>query len=474
MTTPSTSPKQQNQVPTGIKLSWGSGALGVAILMNSVSFLALFYMVSILGLEPFVGGAILFATKVIDIISDPIVGRWSDSLKIEGSRRRPFMLAGAFLSAAALVMIFSTPIFENQYLTSAYIFVALSIYTVAYTLFNIPYMSMPAEMTEVYHERSAIHAYRMVFVSLGAMLAGVAAPVAAEQLGREEWSTYVILSVCGAGFILTTMLIAWRGTAKARYTNASSTPTNLVSELRHVARNKIFLRLLGIKLAQLIAAASINASLLFFVIHIMARDMNTLAMHGGAIVVTSIIASPLLVKLSQKIGKRQTYIVGATFFLFSVASWITAGPDDPVWAVPMRGIFMGVGGSAGVIMAMSMLTDIVNLDARTHGERREGIFTSLYSFVEKFSFALGPLIVGAAMSLAGFDESLPPEQLSTPAIRHALLLGVAYVPIAMSLIAIFLLRGYSLGEDEIAQTSGDGARMPAGQNTGSPASSAAS
>ena len=102
-----------------------------------------------------------------------------------------------------------------------------------------------------------------------------------------------------------------------------------------------------------------------------------------------------------------------------------------------------------------MLTDIINHSATFTGVRREGVYTSFYSFVEKATFAFGPLIVGAAMSIAGFDESVAESAMNTPAVRQSLLLGVSYIPIAMNLLCIYLLLGYRLTQGEL-QTRGEG------------------
>ena len=82
---------QKDKVTRGVKLSWGIGALGVAILMNAVSVLVLFYMVSVLKIEPALAGALIFVTKLFDVLTDPVVGGWSDRLKSKASRRRPFL-----------------------------------------------------------------------------------------------------------------------------------------------------------------------------------------------------------------------------------------------------------------------------------------------------------------------------------------------------------------------------------------------
>ena len=54
-----------------------------------------------------------------------------------------------------------------------------------------------------------------------------------------------------------------------------------------------------------------------------------------------------------------------------------------------------------------------------------------------------------ALSVAGFDKSLPADALQSPAVRQALLLGVAYIPAVMAMVSIYLLRGYRLTEDEL-------------------------
>ena len=108
-----------------------------------------------------------------------------------------------------------------------------------------------------------------------------------------------------------------------------------------------------------------------------------------------------------------------------------------------------VGACANIIMAMSMLTDIISFDAKHSGVRREGVYTAFYSFTEKFTFAFGPLIVGIALSAAGFDKNLPPEVMQTGAIRQALLLGVCYIPGLLGIVSIFLLAGYKLKEADL-------------------------
>ena len=441
--------KVSGSIPKSLKVTWGTGALGISILLNTVASLALFYMVGILKIEPALAGVLIFVTKLFDLATDPFVGGWSDRLSTGKSRRRPFLLAGAVVAPISFALIFATPIFPNPTMTAAYIFVAMLIYTMGYTLFNVPYMSMPAEMTDDYHERSSIHSYRAVFVSIGGILAFAVAPLLLEALGRDKWSAYAIMGAAGGVIIFLSMMTSWAGTASARFTLAAAKPPKLLDEVKHVFSDRHFIRLLAVKASQLLGVASMQAAMVFFVVNALGRDFKLLSMYGLTVGIVSIISAPIVVRLSEKIGKSKTYILAAISFSAVAASWIFAQPDDPTWMFMVRAGFIAFAATGNIVMAMSMLTDIINHAAKSSGIRREGVYTSFYSFVEKFTFAFGPLIIGIALSVAGFDEKLPAEQLQAPAIRNALLLGMSFIPAVMGVLSIFLLSGYKLREQDL-------------------------
>ncbi len=435
-------------IPKRIKILWSSGALGVAFMMNVVAGFVLVYMITVLKIEPAIAGFIAFFPKIFDAFTDPLVGGWSDRLAVKGSRRRPFLLWGAVLSSLSFLMIFMTPIFENQTFTVLFIFTAMMLFSFGYTLFNIPYLAMPAEMTDDYHERTSIHSYRVVSYSVAGII-GAGVPIFLEVMGKSSWLSYAAIGVIGAVIIFVTMFITWYGTKEARFSTAPVERPKIFVELGHVFSNKHYIRLLLLKFCQLFGVAATIAALPFFILNVMQRDFGVFTYYLLVVSTVSIIASPLLLKLSRKIGKSQTYIISALCFVFGVFSWSFVQAGEPTWAILIRAFVIGIAACGNVIMAMSMLTDIINYDSRMHGIRREGIFTAFYSFVEKFTFAFGPLVVGVALTVAGFDRSLPADALQSPKVRQAILLGMAYIPAVMGLLSIWLLSGYKLTESDI-------------------------
>ncbi|MEO0996990.1 MAG: MFS transporter [Pseudomonadota bacterium] len=424
------------------------GSLGTAFMLNAITGFALYYMISVLKINPALAGTILFGAKIFDVVTDPIIGGWSDRVRSKSGRRRPFLLAGAFLCAFSFLMIFTTPLLESQSAIVIYIVAALLLYAVGYTVFNIPYMSMPAEMTDSYHERSAIHGFRMIFLSAGGLL-GAGVPYVLDRFGQDSWDAYAVVGIGGAVIIFVSTFVAWVGTASARFTEGPVQRPNIVSELGQVFSNRHFMRLLLVKAAQLIGAAATIAAFPFFVGNVLELSFKVLTPYFLTIGVVSILATPLLVRLSKQIGKSQTYTICALVYVCVMSTWILAGPGESLLLICVRGMFLAFAFCGNVVMAMSMLTDIINYDAKLTGVRREGVYTSFYSFVEKFTFAFGPLVIGVALSLAGFDKELPQEALRTPAVRHALLLGVSYIPMIAGCTAIILLLGYKLKESDI-------------------------
>jgi GPH family glycoside/pentoside/hexuronide:cation symporter len=443
------------KLPTSIKATWATGAFGVAILMNGISALMLFYMVSVLRFDPAVAGFIIFLSKLYDAISDPVTGYLSDRTQSGRGRRRPYLFWGALISAASFALVFTVPFvgpFEHAWsgpglIASGYVLLALLLYTTGYSVFNVPYMAMPAEMTQGFHERSAIHGWRVMFASVGGFLAQSMAGVILEIMGKD-WDAHATVGIVGSILILITMLVAYFGTKRAPSFLRTERPAPLREQLLGFARNRPFQQILSIKLVQLLGVSATSAALLFFFVNVIDLPLTKLPYVGGAMVLTVLLGTPLLVRLSTRIGKRGGYVLSAVMTALAGLSWIWAAPGEPDWALIARGVINGVAFSGNVLFAMSMLTDAMELDYYRTGTRREGMYSALYSFVEKLASALGPLILGVALSFAGFDPKAPPAEV-TPEVRHGVLLAIAYIPAATAVVAVTILAFYRLDETRL-------------------------
>jgi GPH family glycoside/pentoside/hexuronide:cation symporter len=445
-------------LPVRIKAMWATGAFGVAILMNGISALAMFYFVSVLGVPPATAGFLLFLSKLYDAVSDPLTGWLSDRTDSNAGRRRPWLFWGAIVSAVSFVAVFTVPFEGPGFATSAYILVALIVYTSGYSMFNVPYMAMPAEMTHGYHERSAIHGWRVMFASVGGFLSQSMAGFVLEVMGKD-WDAHAAVGALGGALILASMLTAWAGTKGAPSYPRTDKPLPIREQLLGFLRNVPFQQILAIKLVQLIGVSASSGGLMFFLVKVVDMPLTKLPLIGGPMVLAVLTCTPLLVKLSKQIGKRTAYVLSALLTGLVGMSWVYAVPGEPDLLLVVRGFFNGIAFAGNVVFAMSMLTDAMELDYHRTGQRREGMYSALYSFVEKLAAAVGPLVLGLALAGAGFDPKTPPSEV-TEEVRQAVLLSIAYIPAAMALLAIFILSFYRLDEDALRKLRESTERSP--------------
>jgi GPH family glycoside/pentoside/hexuronide:cation symporter len=454
-----------DKLPLSLKLSWATGALGVAILMNGITALMLVYMISVLRIEPWLAGTLLAVSRIYDAFSDPIAGAMSDKTESKMGRRRPYLLWGAHVSSVSFLMCLAVPFlgpFENALqgpglLAAGYILFALLVYTTGYSLYNVPYMAMPGEMTDGYQERSSIHGYRVMFASVGGMLAQSGSLVAIgmaggrSSIGPEDWNTFAMIGIVGAALIYITMMVTFFGTKNARQVAQTETPLPWKQQITSFFQNVPFMQILSVKLLQLIGLSFSTSALIFMAVNIVGLNPAKLAFVGVTMVVTVVLLTQPLMKLGKVIGKRGGYILSSFATVLVAGSWWFEGPGTvPDWELIARGVFNGIAFAGNVAFAMSMLTDAMELDSHRTGMRREGMFTALYSFIEKFAAAFGPAIVGIVFSLVAFDPQKPPEEI-TPEVRQAVLLGVTYMPIICMLASIVVLSFYKLDEKALAE-----------------------
>ena len=144
-------------------IGWGIGTLGASLLLNGFSFLALYYLTTVLGLGAALAGTLIGVSKVWDVFTNPLMGMVSDRTETRWGRRRPFLLVGAVVSGLAFAGLYSlgTTSFSNSLPVITLLLIALG---TGYTIFNVPYMAMPSEMLDDYHERTKLMSLSLIHI----------------------------------------------------------------------------------------------------------------------------------------------------------------------------------------------------------------------------------------------------------------------------------------------------------------------
>jgi len=438
----------------GVCLGFSVGTVGVSIMLNTVTSFYPAFMSTVLGQSPEIAGYLLMISKLADAVIDVVVGSMSDNARTRWGRRKPFLLAGALLSAVSFLMLFAPPVL-GQGALMAWMIAALLIYSTAYSLFNVPYMALPSELTDGFHERTRLISFRTVFVSIGQVLAlaGTAALVQSGGAGRGGYATMglVMALIIGGAMTATALSIPVRHAPEGMQRATSHMPT--LSQLRAIGRNRPFMMLLGAKVFQFLSFASVASTMLLFMLNVVGIGYDgqiVLAMTQNLV---TALAMPLWVWTGKRIGKRRTYLIGVVLFCAAALSWLLADSSIGTIGIVSRGFVSGLGSGALILMSISMLGDTQAYDRLLTGEAREGLLSSAIAVVEKVSFALGVAVLGVFLRWLNYVPTTGGAIIEQPpSAILALKLGFAVIPAAMFAINGLFLWLYDLDEDKMEAT----------------------
>ena len=145
-----------------------------------------------LGLGLTVTGAALFTARLLDVITDPIIGAVSDRLKGPFGRRKPLIALGAIVGAAGVLLLLN-PLEDPGAL---YLAVWTSVLYLGWTLINIPYLAWGADLHTVYDKKARLTGLRESFMLVGILVAGV---IPAAAFFATEAGSISALAITGWG-----------------------------------------------------------------------------------------------------------------------------------------------------------------------------------------------------------------------------------------------------------------------------------
>jgi GPH family glycoside/pentoside/hexuronide:cation symporter len=433
----------------GQKIGWAAGTHGTAVMIGVLVTFVLNYLTTVLGMAPALAGMLIFASRAYDIVADPVMGHISDRTRSRLGRRRIYLVIGAFGCFAAFVGLFSPPAFADRTALTVYVAAMLLLFNTAYTVFNIPYLALPAEITGDYHERTVLMSYRVVFFTTASLALFLGNAAAIKIFGPVAgWTAFGW--IVGAT-VFVSMLAAFFATARTpQFPRTEHVTVPMAEQLRLVLANRPFMLYLLVKLFQLTAQASSNAALLFFGAYVLKNQAALQVAFGVFFTAGTFVAIPAWTWCGKRWGKRVCFIAAAMAYAGVMLTWLLASEFEPAWATDARLLGLGACVAGILVMGFAILPDTIEYDRRRTGINREGIYAGIYSTMEKVAAAFGPLIFGGYLGAAGFVATRDGAVAAQPdAAVSAIYIGVAVIPAVASLISAGLLAFYDLDEAKL-------------------------
>ena len=429
----------------GQKAGWGLADMGIVVFVIVKQLLILAFMNSFLGIPIALAGAVTTAVLIFDIITDPIIGYFSDKTVSRFGRRAPWMLVGAVVLALAMIGLFAVP--EN-FTTSAsliWVIVFFLISTLGFTMVSIPYGAMAGEMTLDKKERSSMTAWRMAFASLGILVGGALIPI----LAGDTKSGYTFAAICVAPLIILSIWFSVFFTRNAPRTLVPS-QQNFSYILKLVLANRAFVTLVILYGIMTLAIALITAGLPFAAMYLImddgnsllsgvAKGLGTLSLMFAAFVIGSIISQALWVKLSNLYGKVAAQLIGILCYIALLIFIFFSLPNYNVTLIAGLFILAGMTNGSYQQIPWALYPDLMDVTREKSGESIEGAFSAVWLFGQKVANAVSPLILGFILSLYGWKETTEGITKQTDAALNTLQTSITLIPAAILGLAGILL-----------------------------------
>ena len=419
---------QGRKLPVLTMLSFGIGEAAGAFKNMAWGVLLLFYYQQVVGVEAWLVGLAIAIAVVMDAVTDPLIGTWSDRIRTRWGRRHPMLLVAAAPLAISFVLLFNPPAGMTDLQGFAWLTAFGVLVRASYTFYNIPHLALGAEMAGDYDQRSTLFAYS-AFV--GAMSVAVAYGLITGYYfptvegvydpGFLNPAGYPAMSVTFAIVMVLAILLCVAGTRReipylrADQERAAANFFTLFTEIWEVLKNVSFRAVFfGLLLGSLVGGVE-AAFTPFMGIHfwgLRTEDLFYLAYVGLFAFPVSFVLIPMLTRL---LDKRLAVMLPLTCWITAVnapiclrlagVSWFPENGSG--WILPIFLAASTVGALAAPIIgasANSMLADVADEHELDTGIRREGVLYSVRAFSAKATAAFGTLFGGILLSIIEFPK----------------------------------------------------------------------
>lgn len=443
-----------SQPPLGFFRSgaYGMTDLGVGIFVTVKQVLLAPFMTQYLGIPAELAATIVLSVLLLDILTDPIVGWLSDNTRSRLGRRLPYILIGAPLMAIATYMLFSPPAASAGADAAWWIFGFFILATLGYTLIIIPHGSLTADATPDPIQRSKLTGWRMVWFSVGVLIAGGVLPDIIKGFGgdRAAHGQAYLLMVPVIIIAALITIFAMRAFDKSQE-RASTSP---ISQLKAVFSNTRFLMTMILFSIQLFGFGLMSGSIVYFSEYLVADDGTALTSDltsevgvfsavFGILTLSGMIAQPFWTWVSARFGKRFAYTSGMVAYGLIMLAFASSLPFTNMDLL-LFGIFL-VGICYGCLLQLpwALLPDLIDAKEGPNSNL-VGAYNAYWLLGQKLANATAPSFILFMLGRNGWQEStqgfVDQPQQALDALAMVMTYGPAAIFISTALVYMLLDR----------------------------------
>ncbi len=418
-------------------------------------FLQIFYT-DVLGIKAALVGTMFLLARVVDAVTDTVMGRIADKTKsAKGGKFKPWLLrACGPVALSSFLMYQSSMAGASMTVRVIYMFVTYLLWgSICYTAINIPYGSMASVISEHADDRSALSAARGVGTMIPQILVGVVMPIFlyttladGTKIANAEAFPRVslILSVAAAGcYILCYFMCTERVKPQKNASRLSLRETlkTLLDNRALVAICLVYICFLG--------AQMLNQTISNYIFKDYFSNTMGLTVMNAAGFVPVLVLAPLAVPLSRRFGKKELGVFASVLgtaafaFLFFVRT-------DNMWLYVGVNIIGLLGFGLFNLIVWAFISDVIDEHELRTGIRQDGIIYAICSFSRKLGQAIASALGGWSLAWIGYAEGSLIGQ--TQAVKQGIYSIATLAPTVLYLlVGLILFFLYPLGRKRVLE-----------------------
>lgn len=382
-----------------------------ALLLNAVlaTYLNVYYT-DVLKLTTAWGGAFLvvfpLVSKIIDAITNVIMGYIIDRTKTKQGKARPWLLLSAPLVALTGILLFTVP---NAGETVQVIWVMLSynlFYSFAYTIYNMSHNLMCPLSTRNTIQRGGLSVFNQIStIMMSGIIVALVFPMAVMPLlGVDQTKWILVMSILSILSLPLTLLEYYFTKERVTEEQGDKEERKLpyLTQLKIVLTDKYMILMFVYFFIYTLGTSLKNIGLVYYCNYVLGTyndgvTQTMISVIGGIPMGIGIFA---VWPLAKKFGKRNVTLAG--FILYAIGSAIC-------WAVPtnMAVVLVGqfiknIGGLPCAYVFMALFADGLDHLEWKSGMRSDGVAMSIYNILAVATVGVATSLFNALISKAGY------------------------------------------------------------------------
>jgi GPH family glycoside/pentoside/hexuronide:cation symporter len=454
-------PGARRRPPIAIKLAYGlGGAVQNGGFDTAIGF-AFFFYTAVLGLSASLVGLALAIGLLFDALVDPFIGSWSDNLKSRLGRRLPPMLIATPLVAVFMGLLFSPPPnLEGLALFSWLTFMAIAARG-AMSLFNVPFLTLGAELETDYSARTGLVMYRVITgLGVTVMITAVGYSFYFADGGLLKAESYPGFGWSIAAFLFTSMTLCCLGIYRfaAALPQPAQSPAPIWKRLPEgvveIFRNRSF-RFLFVAAVLFYGSLGVNASLnSHSFLFVWRMRSETIQFVTYAFLLGTLLGGVSAPVFQRRLEKKHIVLIG---FGLLIANWLVlqglklAGlyvplGDDAILPMQINSFTAGLGVGFISVVYPSMMADAADEHEMLFHQRREGLYFAGLGLANNAGRSIGVMIAGFALDLISFPRTVSAEDVTVipETVQSQLVLIWGPLPSLVAILSMVVFSSYAI------------------------------